>query len=507
MRLEAGALLLRLHGDALELLLAPLDDEAAAQDLLVLLLHAALDRAVEARAHLGLAPLDLDGVQPAAHRLERRGEARERVAHLGRGRRVGLGGALVDGAALVVDAQREEVALDRPEDEALDLLPAEQGDGLLHVLDADDEVDALHLLQHAQPHQAAHGLVVLREARDARDAREHGGGLRGEVEGEVRRLEHTVQRDHVGPRGGEDALGLDLGEQVHARGREREGEHRGHPLGLLVLEVVLEQVEVEHRVGRRDGERRQHGARGERLHLLRAGRVLEVLGDGVQPREGVGVEEVVVRDAEDLGELRVVTDHGGGAWGALHLRDERVHVLHGAVRLLPQLHLDRRAQLREASLKVHLQRLGRRRLAVLPLGVVLGLGLDVVAQDLAQAAELDAALVLDAEGEGARGRVLVELLQLGVVAQDLEHRAERLPQKLERGRHHLRRGRVGVRGVSERLRVQRCMRCACGGYRRRREERGGSAGFAGCGAGGAVIHLALRALLGIALPADGREHE
>ena len=49
--------------------------------------------------------------------------------------------------------------------------------GLLHVLDADGKVDALHLLQHAQPHQPAHCPVVLREGRVGSDRGEHGGCL------------------------------------------------------------------------------------------------------------------------------------------------------------------------------------------------------------------------------------------------------------------------------------------------------------------------------------------
>ena len=84
----------------------------------------------------------------------------------------------------------------------------------------------------------------------------------------------------------------------------------------------------------------------------------------------------------------------------------------------------------QARLEVRLRRLGGRRLAVLP-RIVLGLRLDVVAQDVAEPPELGGALVLAAEGEGAQRRVSVEVLKLRVVPQDLQHGAEGFPQELE----------------------------------------------------------------------------
>lgn len=57
----------------------------------------------------------------------------------------------------------------------------------------------------------------------------------------------------------------------------------------------------------------------------------------------------------------------------------------------------------------------------------------MVAQDVAEAAELCGALVCEAELECMRGRHGVERLQAAVVAQDVEHAAVRLPQELEPG--------------------------------------------------------------------------
>ena len=87
-------LLVLLHHDALVLLLAPLDHEPPLQDLLMLLGHARLDRAVQLSPELGLAPLDVGGVQPLRHRLQRGSKGGQRVAHLRRDRRRRLLGAL-----------------------------------------------------------------------------------------------------------------------------------------------------------------------------------------------------------------------------------------------------------------------------------------------------------------------------------------------------------------------------------------------------------------------------
>ncbi len=62
---------------------------------------------------------------------------------------------------------------------------------------------------------------------------------------------------------------------------------------------------------------------------------------------------------------------------------------------------------------------------------------EVVAQDIAEAAELGGALVGEAELECARGSHRVQRLQPRVVAEDIQHAAVRLPQELEPRRHLL----------------------------------------------------------------------
>ncbi len=61
----------------------------------------------------------------------------------------------------------------------------------------------------------------------------------------------------------------------------------------------------------------------------------------------------------------------------------------------------------------------------------------VVAQDVAEAAELCSALVGEAELECARGCHGVQRLQSRVVSQDVQHTTVCLPQELEPGRHLL----------------------------------------------------------------------
>ena len=61
----------------------------------------------------------------------------------------------------------------------------------------------------------------------------------------------------------------------------------------------------------------------------------------------------------------------------------------------------------------------------------------VVAQDVAEAAEFGGALVGEAELECARGRHGVQRLKPRVVPQDVQHTAVRFPQELEPRRHLL----------------------------------------------------------------------
>mmetsp|Transcript_16772 Transcript_16772/g.50028 ORF Transcript_16772/g.50028 Transcript_16772/m.50028 type:complete len:350 (-) Transcript_16772:595-1644(-) len=344
--------------------------------------------------------------------VEGGGEAGERLAHLGRGGGVGLVALLVELPELVVDAERDEVLLDRPHEQRLDLRPLQHRDRVRRLVDRDCQVEPLHLLQHPQRDQPAERQVVLAARVRRGQLGEHGRRGGGQIERHLLPLDERVQLAHLGRRGLEQPAGDDLREEGGARGGGGEGEHLRHPLCLLVLEVVLQQVEVEDGGRGRHRQRRQHRARRERRQLRLGGRRLERLSGGVRARERVGVEEAVAGHPKDLRELRVIRGHRRGLGRLLHEQRERVDVLDSAVRLLPQLHLDGGRQLAEASLEVHLQRLWRRRLAVLPLRVHLSLRVDVVAEDLAQAAELDGALVGLAKLEGLCGGVAVELLEL-----------------------------------------------------------------------------------------------
>ena len=301
----------------------------------------------------------------------------------------------------------------------------------------DGQIDALHLLQHAQADEAAEGLVVLLEGGGALDRLEERLSLVRDVEGEEGRLGQGKERLHLWRRGIEHALSLELVHEESARDSGREGEHLCHPLLLLVLEVVLEQVHVGDGRIDRSSEGGEDGTRGEGRELACRQLRRERLREGEEADEAHAVEERVARDPEDARQLRMVRRHRLRLWAERHDGEHRMHVLDGAIRLLPQLHVDGRVELREPRLEMRLHRLWCERLLLLPFWVDLRLRLDVVTQDLAQAAELDRALVFEAEAEGLQARVAVELVELCVVAQHVEDGAVRLPQKFEGRRDDL----------------------------------------------------------------------
>ena len=147
--------------------------------------------------------------------------------------------------------------------------------------------------------------------------------------------------------------------------------------------------------------------------------------------------QVVLRHPEHLGELGKVRRHHLGIGRPLQDDAQAVDVLDGAERLLPQFKLRRGLQLLESSLEVVLLGLGERQIGPVALVAVLHQVRQVVAQNLAQAAELGSALVGDAEGKRAVCRHGVQRLELVVVTQNLEDRAVRFPKELEPGRHSL----------------------------------------------------------------------
>eukprot|EP00962_Isochrysis_galbana_P030017 scaffold9712_cov108-Isochrysis_galbana.AAC.5 len=319
--------LLLLH--PLRLLFAPLNHDPPAENGLVLLLGRGSDGG-------------LGRVQPFAHRVERDGEVGQRLAHLGRGGRVNLVGRLVEPAVLVVDAQRQELLLGGPHDERLEFRPTQKRDGRRRLGNRDGQVQPLHLLKHAQSHQPAQRRLVLRQRRHRLDAGEDGGDGDGEVERDVGALDQCVQLADHWRRLGQHPRPVGFVKQDRARGGRGKAEHLGHALGLLVFQVILEQVKVEHGRGGGDGQGGQQCARCEQLlrlgrqRRLKAERCVEGAG------HGVGVEELVVGHPKYLSQVLVVGSDRDGLGRLLHELEQGVHVLDRPVRLLPQLHLDGR---------------------------------------------------------------------------------------------------------------------------------------------------------------------
>src|SRR5690606_32661560 len=102
--------------------------------------------------------------------------------------------------------------------------------------------------------------------------------------------------------------------------------------------------------------------------------------------------------------------------------------------LLPELQLDRHVQLLEPRLQMALEGVRVAQVDGVHLGRVLGGRLDMVAEKLAEAAELGLAGMLLAEVEGLHRSALVEKLEAGIVAEDVQNGPVRLPQELEPGR-------------------------------------------------------------------------
>ena len=118
---------------------------------------------------------------------------------------------------------------------------------------------------------------------------------------------------------------------------------------------------------------------------------------------------------ENLRQLLVVVGHHARPRRLLGHREQVVDVLDGAEGLLPELELDGRVQLREARVEVALERVRVLEVDRVRLVRVLGHVRQVQAQSLAQAAELDLALVLQAERE----RLLRDVLRMNSLGYDI----------------------------------------------------------------------------------------
>ena len=199
--------------------------------------------------------------------------------------------------------------------------------------------------------------------------------------------------------------------------------------------------------GSADDWNRKGGKQDERSSLaeisLRSGWVLGLLAlsesdnlgglaeEVVVSRPGSGVEEVVLSDQKDTGKLLVVVGHHDVLWWALAQGEKGVDILNRAESLLPELELHSNVQLLETGLQVALQGIWVVQVDGVHHGAVLGGSLNVVAEKLAESAELGLASVLLAESECLHGSALVHDLEARIVAEDVENGAVGLPKELQ----------------------------------------------------------------------------
>lgn len=143
------------------------------------------------------------------------------------------------------------------------------------------------------------------------------------------------------------------------------------------------------------------------------------------------MEEVVLANEENSGELLVVVGHHDVLGRALAEVQQSVDVLNTSESLLPQFQFDGNVKLLEASLKMTLQGVGVAQVDGVHLRRVLGGGLDMVSEKLAESSELGLSGVLQTEVEGLHGSALVKDLETSIVAENIEDGSVRLPEELE----------------------------------------------------------------------------
>jgi hypothetical protein len=153
--------------------------------------------------------------------------------------------------------------------------------------------------------------------------------------------------------------------------------------------------------------------------------------ESVVSRPSSSVEQIVLADEEDSGELLVVVGHHDVLGGSLAEVQQGVDVLNTSESLLPELELDGNVKLLETGLKVSLKSVWVAQVDGVHLRRVLGRGLDMVAEQLAETSELGLASVLEAEVEGLGSGALVEDLQTGIVSENVEDSSVGLPEELE----------------------------------------------------------------------------
>ena len=143
------------------------------------------------------------------------------------------------------------------------------------------------------------------------------------------------------------------------------------------------------------------------------------------------MEQIVLANEEDTGELLVVVGHHDILRRALAEVEESMDILDAAECLLPQLELDSNVELLETSLEVALQSIGLAQIDGMHLRRVLGSSLDMVAEKLAESSELGLASVLQAKVKGLGSSALVKDLEASIVAKNIEDGSVGLPEELE----------------------------------------------------------------------------
>ncbi|GKT43894.1 uncharacterized protein ColSpa_04075 [Colletotrichum spaethianum] len=310
-------------------------------------------------------------------------------------------------------------------------------DGLVHLRELLEESGEDDLLKRQDV--LLHLSIGTNLGQDGRDLLANGEGVEVDLEDvvEVANL-RTSTLQHL--------LSKSVAEEASTGGSLAHAEKVGEA-SVLVLPRL---IEVDHGAagagGANDGngESGQQHERGGLLKVVLGSRgVVSLLtlsaGDnggglaqkGVVPGPGGGVEKVVLTDEEDTRELLVVVGHHDVLGGTLAEVEQSVDILNGAESLLPELELNGNVELLETSLQVTLEGVGIAQVDGVHLSRVLGSGLDMVAQQLAKSAELSLSGVLQAEVEGLHGRALVEDLETGIVAEDVEDGTVRLPKELE----------------------------------------------------------------------------
>ena len=435
--------------DAFRLLLAALDDNLARKSKLVLNLNlgqqlsgVGLGRRSSSRRFIGVNHLDaVAQLLSHEHKVVLDAVALELVA------------LEANALVLVVKTRRDSSALRAVNKNTLDLSEFQERHHLLKRLKLHGLINLGRLLQHADNGEVAHLRQELTEGerRDGTGRGEldglsvHGSkhllGMLAEVQGMEFLLKQSVQLAGLGGHEGQDTLGDELGKQrlagehlaritLGVEGVTEQGRHADVTF-LGVLDLLVRSTRRCARFVGRDGDRGEQHRRSHSLQVLWCEVAVVSLAQVEELVPGVRVIEVILRHPEDLRELGVVRRHHPRVGRFLQDERQAVDVLNRAERLLPQLELRGGLELLEPGLEVVVLRLGQGHVRAITLVAVLLKVGQVVAQDLAETAELGGALVSHAEVKRAVGRHGVEPLQLVVVAQNLEDGTVRLPQELE----------------------------------------------------------------------------